>query len=291
MSWRKGNRLHLVSEGAEPTESGPLLDEVKATLGIAYVPACFRAYAAYPRFFAVQWQRIRPLLGTREFFELAARLRAEAYTLVHNYFPVPSLATGLNAVEALPVVDLLGYVEPVMLLMHSLQLQSFEGPVGSDGVPHPVTPVSYSLLPHFVEADTCTGPSRRVLDEMRRILELPFPPDHHRALAQWPELFSAYWRALRPAVQSPVYERVMSEIRHSAWSWAQQVPGQVDMEFSQLQEEGMTVNEISTVTHLAEALEQAAASSLLNLTFAKIGIEGGNRSQSQSSDIARERVA
>lgn len=291
MSWRKGNRLHLVNESEASAPVREVFDEVKTAVGISYVPLAFRAFAAYPDFLQLQWQTVRPLLGTREFFELAARLQAEAYTYVHNYFKVPVVGDGLAISQALPVSDVLSYSESAMLLLLSVQLQAFEGAVGNNVSPHAADRVVYSAKPEFITPESSPSALKRSLEDLRHFLELPYSGDETRALAQWPELFFAYWRAFKPAVQTVLHERAIFQMRESAWNCAQEIPVQVDMEYSRLVETGLDAEEVATVTRMTELLVRGTAVGLLNITFAKIGLEGGNRGEAEASAPDTEKVA
>jgi hypothetical protein len=291
MAWKKGNRLPIVQVGEAAGRTAEIFSEVKAAFGIAYVPRCFQAFAAYPDFLEVQWRTMKPLLGTREFFELAARLRAEAYTYVHNYFKVSALGDGLTAANALSVTDLLCYVDAATLLLLAVQLQAFDGAVGeASSSPHTADRISFSALPEFVDVENAPAPIKRVADEMRLAFELPFSGDEQRALARWPELFFSYWHALKPAVQSVFHEQAVFRIRESAWSCAPEIPLSIEMEYARLQEAGVSADDIATVTRLTELLVRGAAVGLLNETFAKIGLEGGNHEVS-SAQADQERVA
>src|SRR4051812_11477764 len=111
MPWRKGNRLTLLQEHGASGHVAEVFGEVKAALGIGYVPVPFQAFAVYPVLLEEQWKAMRPLLGTREFFEFAGRLRAEAYTDVHNYFKVPAIGEGLGAAELSREMETVSVVE------------------------------------------------------------------------------------------------------------------------------------------------------------------------------------
>ncbi len=290
MPWKKGNRLPLVQEDEASPQVAEIFDEIKAALGIGFVPLCFRAYACYPKFLEAQWHAMRPLLATREFFDLAARLRAEAYTYVHNYFKVPAQGEGLTVSQAAPVVDLLYRVDSAALLLLSLQLQAFEGPIGRLTASHPANRAAIAPSPEFVAIEAASAPVRRAFEELRHALDLPFVTDEQRALAQWPELFFAFWQAFRPAIQSVFHEQAIFRIRESAWTCTQEIPVQIDMEYSDLLEDGVDADEIATLTRLTELLVRGAAASLLNETFAKIGLEGGNQA-ARAPQSAEERVA
>lgn len=291
MSWRKGNRLHLVREGEASGHVAEVFDEVRAALGTGYIPLEFQAFAAYPEFLDLQWKTFRPLFATREFFDLAERLQAEAYTYVHNYFKVPRLGDGFTIAQASPVIDQLCRVQAAMLLMLSAQLQAFETAVGKPGDTHPADRIASAPAPEFVDPEAASSGVRHTMDEIRHTLELPFCSDEQRALAQWPDLLFSFWQALKPALQSVFHEQAIFRMRESGWACAQEIPLSIEMDFTRLLEAGVSEEDIATMTRLTDLLAQGSAASVLNASFAKIGLEGGNQVELPIAGEPEERVA
>src|SRR5271166_6376387 len=91
MKGKKGNRLKLVSEADAPAPVRAIFDEVRHCLGVPSVPMLYLAYAAIPQFLDLHWRAFKPVLQTRQFFALGARLAAEAYTRAQSYFEIPDL--------------------------------------------------------------------------------------------------------------------------------------------------------------------------------------------------------
>ena len=289
MPWRKGNRLHLVSESEAGGQTAHVFSEAKAALGIGYVPLAWQAFAAYPKFLDVLWSTLRPVLGTREFFELASKLRAEAYTFIHNYFKVPALEEGHPRARASALAEQLGTIEAAMLLLMTVQMQAFEGPVGVDCEYQPADRTVQSLTPEFIVVEDAPPSVRRALDDMRMAADLPYYSDNLRAFAQSPDMLLAVWHTLKPAMHSVFYEQAVLSMRESAWNSSQQIPRQVEMEYSRLIEAGVTGDEIAVVTRLPDVLVRGSAIGVLNAAFIKIGLEGGN--QADAGISAEERVA
>ena len=288
MPWRKGNRLHLVTESEASGQVAQVFSEAKAALGIGYVPLAFQAFAAYPSFLAYQWKTLRPLLGTREFFELASRVRAEAYTFVHNYFKVP----GLSALpQAAAIAEQMWSAEAEILLLMTVQVQALDGPIGVAGDHRPADRVAQSVAPSFITVESAPAPMRRLLDEIRMEAELPYYSDALRAVAQTPDLLYSAWHALKPAMQSIFYEQAVLRMRESAWNCSQEIPLVIEMEYSSVAETGVSTDEISAVTRLTDLMVRGSAVSLLNAAFVKIGLEGGNQMEALAADTADERVA
>ena len=162
-------RLILVREADASGRTLEIFQEIKAALGVPHVNLIFQAYGAYPNFLDAMWKALRPALETREFFEHADRLRAEAYTRAHNYFVIPDLCSSIRDIqfstgaqhELTDVVELFHYNNPLLLLITALQLQAFEdGPTlrrsAATGVEHPVI----SQKPVQIAEESAPAPTR-----------------------------------------------------------------------------------------------------------------------------------
>jgi len=286
MRWKRGQRLKLVSESEAQGPTRAILQEARESLGVPVVPLLYQAYAAFPEFLQLHWQAFRPVVQTAEFFLIGGRLTAEAYTRAHNYFEICALRrreslTQVPTILSLgQVLDYYQYVDPLQLLVVAAQMQAFEGAVGEPQpnlkpAHHPQFPLAPSLM-----ADDCANPGlQRSWNERRRILELAFVSDEHRALACWPEFYTDYWAALRELLQSPVCADCQFRLAESALGMANELPVRVECGLPQLLEAGLTDEQVTSVMRVNEALMQAITGLVLDITFARIGYEGGTRSQ------------
>lgn len=279
MSWRKGVRLTLVPEHHASGSTAIVFREIKELLGIPYVPMSFQAFAAYPRFLELLWSTIQPLLGTRELFQLAGRLRAEVYTRVHNYFAVPDFEHLAKTPQLADVLDVLMYADPVLFLLLSAQQQSFDGPVGSLGTPHPAEHQRFSTNVDPLDYDTAPADIRKLYDDMRRLRNQSYVDSDEQALARFPQFFTTYSHALKSVLQSPLYEPSQLAVREAAYSLAGDLPMVIELEYGRMAAGKLSASEITAVVRLTEALVCAMSATLLNITFAKIALEGGNRPQ------------
>lgn len=293
MRWKRGSRLGLIEEAEASPRTRQIFAELRQSLGLPAVPTLYRAYAAFPEFLELHWQTFRPVLASREFFLLGARLAAESYTRAHNYFEIPALpwdqapALTVGALPIPQVLDYYQYLDPLLLLIAATQMQAFEGPRGQthkalDHAQHSVFPVAPCLLQDS-EADPAI---QQAWAERRRILDLAFLSDEHRALACWPQFYLEYWSALKTLLRSPLYADCQYRIGESAYSLARELPLPVETGFSQLLDAGLDSEQVSSLVHIHEAFVEALTGLLLDITFARIGCEGGTRS---GSDGARAR--
>jgi Halocarboxylic acid dehydrogenase DehI len=295
--WRKGNRLRRIPESDAHGQVKQVYDDTKLALGLPYVDFVFQAFGRYPTFLELHWRSLKPVVESQQFFDLAERLRADGYTRVHSYFRVPDLCAeigslGLDAAtrkEITSVVDLYHYGRALVLLTLAAQYQAFEAPVGQDTTrilpaSHPV----FSETPVLIEEEAAPPSTRRIFDELKHNLHLPFLPGEYRAFARWPVFLEAYWQSLKPVIESPVYEGSQHALRETAFSLASEFPCPVKLSISDLSEAGMSDADITSVVRITELLVRSLSASVLNVAVAKIGTEGGTgtlpRQRSRSED-------
>lgn len=284
MSWKHGNRLKLVNESEAPPRTRQVFDEIRNALGLPVVPKLYQAYAAFPEFLQLHWQAFRPAFEARHFFLLGARLAAESYTRAHNYFELRSLASRdllSDSVAPLPlgqVLDYYQYLDPLLLLVAATQMQAFEGPIGQQPeVPQPAQHPCFPLAPQLLGDSDATTAVHRIWDERRRMLELAFISDEHRALACWPRFYGEYWLVLKDLVRLPLYTDSQLRVGESAWSLTREMPAKVDLGIQELLDAGLDDEQVSSLVRINEAFLQTLSGLVLDITFARIAYEGGTR--------------
>lgn len=283
MRWKRGSRLRLISEAEAPPRTREIFAEVRERLGLPVVPALYQAYAVFPDFLELHWQSFRPLTESRQFFVLGARLAAECYTRAHNYFAVASLAVhdaqpAADVTLPLPqVLDYYQYLDPFLLLITAAQMQAFEGAAGEPfAEPDEARHANFPVAPRLLNDGEATTPVQRIWGERRRILELAFVSDEHRAMACWPEFYQRYWAGLKNLLQSPLYADCQYRIGESALKLVRELPVPVDTSIPQLLEAGLDSDQVYSLVRVNEAFMQALTGLLLDITFARIGLDGGN---------------
>jgi hypothetical protein len=293
MRWRRGNRLKLISEAKAPPRTREIFDEIRHSLGVPGVPLLYRAYATYPEFLDVHWRAFRPAVQSRQFFLLSARLAAESYTRVHNYFDVSSMASrelhgnGKGGISLPQVLDYYQYLDPLLLLIASAQMQAFDGPVGAEQVaPEPAQHPNLSQSPRLLADGEAPPPVHRIWEERRRLLELAFISDEHRAMACWPGFYQEYGRALQELMRSPLFADCQHRIGESAFGLARELPAKLETSVPQLLDAGLTDEEAASVVHINEALCQAFSGLILDITFARVACEGGTHREGRARPAA-----
>lgn len=284
MRWKRGNRLKLVSQTEAPPRTREIFGQICDTLGLPTVPVLYQAYAIFPKFLELHWEVFRPALESRQFFLLGARLAAESYTRAHNYFeihavPKPdSSADDPGALSIPQVLDYYQYLDPLLLLISTAQMQAFEGPVGdANRAPDTGTHPHFPIAPCLVSPGEATPAIQRIWNDRRRVLDLAFVSEEHRALACWPDFYREYWVSLKSLLQSPVYTDCQYRLGESAWTLVGELPVAIETGISQLLEAGLDAEELSSLARINEALMQSFTGLVLDITFARIAWEGGTR--------------
>lgn len=289
MKRQRGIRLKLVSEAVATAPVRAIFDEVRHSLGVPHVPILYQAYAAVPDFLTLHWQAFRPAIETRQFFAMGARLAAESYTRAHNYFEVDDLREESgNAQEWVgegpslaEVLDYYQYLEPLQLLITVGQMQALAGAIGiASAAVEPATHSAIAAAP-LLRADTEASASvQKVWEERGRLLGGTIVPDEHRAMARWPSFYQHYWHSLKGLVQSPLYADGQYRIVESAWSTVRELPLRAEADLSRLQDAGLDNGQVTALADINEWLVGSLSSLLLDMSFARIGCEGGNRRES-----------
>jgi hypothetical protein len=286
MPWHKRNRLTLVPERQASGRALEIYQEIKAALGVPHINVLFQAFGAHPEFLERQWQALGPVVKDPEFFAGAERLRADAYTRIYNYFQVPDLCERVEIMnfsegardELTETTELFHYEDSLLLLFIGVQMHAFEGPtattsrVETEAVTHPV----FTTKPLVVEEDDAPAPIRKLYDDIRRTLELPFVHSEYRAFARWPDFLRAYWSTVKPIVQSPLYHESQSGIREAAWSLGRSFPAR-GLSLEELSDAGLEEDEIASLVRLTEMFLKAFSGLVLNVAVAKIALEGGSK--------------
>ena len=291
MPLSRKRRFPLVREAEASGRTREIYEEIKLALGVPHVNAIFQAYGVYPRFLNVMWKQLRPAVETKEFFAVADRLRAEIYTRTHNYFSVPDLCSSIRQIqfssgaqhELTDVVELFHYNNALLHLIAAMLIHAFEdGPghrkVANPGTEHPV----FSRNPTKVTEEQASPPIKKIYEDIKRTLGVSFINNDYQAFARFPDFLNLYWNALKPAVSSPLYGENKHALQESAMAMAADLPNAPQLSVEHMQEAALSEEEISAAIRITEEFFEVLAGLVLNIAFAKIALEGGNRALTTS---------
>jgi Halocarboxylic acid dehydrogenase DehI len=283
MVWKR-QKLRLVPESEAEGEILEIYAEIKEALGLPYINPMFQALASYPAFFRVFWKTLRPDLETGEFFSLAQRIAAEAYTRVHNYLHVPNLSRRVEEMEFSPgaqeelrdAIDLYLYNNSVLLLIAAAQMQGFENPSASSRpASAPAVHPTHPERPILVDERNAPPETRKIYDDIKKTMGTPFLNTSYINFGRWPDFLREYWGALKPVMLSPIYEQNRGALHQSALALATELPGPLQLSPSHLEESGISHSDLNAIIQITEFFLTQLSKQLLNIAFAKISLEGG----------------
>ena len=295
MAWSRKKRLEMISDEMATPEVADIFSDIRYSLGLLFTPSYYQALAYYPKFLEAHWTAIRPIVRTATFFQHADRIRAEAYTTVHNYFNIPylcrctqeeQLSDGARR-ELAMAADHFCYREAVILLICALQSQAFDG-AGASPSPTPALAAQPPVPPNLdlvIVPEQTVAPRIRILfDEIRRTIELPVVTNDYYALARWPDFLVDFWKALKPNARSILYSESRRRIIDSAMQHATSLPDLPSLGVQALHDAGLDPSKLASIVSINEAFTDTFCSNLINVSFAHIGLEGGN---GRSHDVDR----
>jgi hypothetical protein len=286
MVWKK-QKLRLIPESEADNATSEIYAEIKHALGIPYINPMFQAYAAYPAYFRLLWKALQPALETGEFFSAAQRIAAESYTRVHNYLSVPDLSRKVKEMDFSPgaldelrdVIDLYLYNNSVLLLICGAQMQAFENPAaGARPATEPAEHPSHPERPILVQESHAPPETRKIYEDIKKTLGTPFLNTSYINFGRWPDFLRVYWETIKPVILTPLYEENRAGIQQSALSLALELPRPLPLSPAQTEEAGVSAGDLNDAIQVTEFFLQLLSKQLLNIAFAKIGLEGGSHS-------------
>jgi hypothetical protein len=281
MSWKR-SKLHLLKEQEVQGRTREIFEEIKQALGVPFVNTMFQALASFPEFFELLWRTAKPALYTQEFFVFSERLGAEAYTRMHNYFSIPALRGKAASMNFAPEVqadlqeaaELYHYNYSVLLLLSAALAYAFEHPEARarDGTPVAIDS-RYLKKPIVVEEEVAPPPTRRIYDDIKRTLRVPFLNTCYLNFGRWPDFLSAFWESLKPLLRTPLYEHNRLALRDSALSLASWLPKPLHLASSQMEDSGVPASDIEAIVELSQSFLNLISKQTLNIAFAKVTLE------------------
>lgn len=268
--------------------TGRVLDvyrDIQQLLGVPHISSFFQFLGSRPRFLDHFWSAVRPIVQSQAFFSCSNRLRADAYTRVHTYFQVPNLKSeiarqqfSLAASEELKeCIDLFCYSVPTSLLLASFLSESFEGPAGSEDIAR--TPAHAPRAHHrlvMVDEDTAGPTVQAIYADIRSATGADVIHTVYQALARWPTFLQSYWSSIKPIAVSDLFQYCQSSMREDALAMVGELPGPVEFDSTSLAELGMNQSEAGSLIGVTNMFARSLAASLLNVSVARIALEGGS---------------
>ncbi|WP_417524422.1 halocarboxylic acid dehydrogenase DehI family protein [Marinovum sp.] len=211
----------------------------KRAFGVPWMGVVAMAFAGYPKFYDALWQHVGPVAGSTAFAAACAELRATAEAEAQRLTPaslVPGLKaqgysdTDLAAIDQVIEVFSEGNMPYLLLatiarlVLEGVAFRNPDAPEPAVTSPtRPVWPAGQPLV--LIEAHHQNAEGRRLYEDIRTTLGLPFVNTDYRALARWPGYFAEAWGALRGHVGGPAHGAAVEAVHARAVELALGLPG------------------------------------------------------------------
>ena len=110
---------------------------------------------------------------------------------------------------------------------------------------------------------------------MKRTLGTPFLATCYINFGRWPDFLKTYWDSLKPNIRTARYEQHRLALRESALACAVELPETLQLSTTQMEEQGVPEEDLNTVVHVADLFLNLLSQQVLNMAYAKIGLEDG----------------
>jgi len=228
--------IHAVPEIAATGQRAAWYADMKAVLQVPWMGVVTMAYTHYPTFFATLWDGLRPLCASQAYVDAGRDIRLTAEDRVATDLAPPDIVGRLRAAgygdgeiaQIREMVDIFSHGNTTycgLVMMATLLVEGFEvgpqqDPGPAAGRHGPEATVPFVLVePHHAD-----DPTRRVYDDIKDRLGLPFVNTDYRALARWPSYFALAWNDLRPAAGGTAHRAIAATIHDTARDLACRLP-------------------------------------------------------------------
>jgi hypothetical protein len=70
--------MEMVDEDSDEPQIEPVFEDIRKTLSVDHINSDYRTLALWPQYFAIAWQRLKPIMASPEYIALAASLQRRA---------------------------------------------------------------------------------------------------------------------------------------------------------------------------------------------------------------------
>ncbi len=200
--------------------------EMKQIFQVPWIGVVTMAYAHYPNFYETLWRGVRDLCASRPYVEACLANRAFVEAEVNKLRP-PTVTERLREIGYAPreiedirqMIDVFGhgnqgYVLLATITRYLLEAGDLGGPTDAKAAPR----YTGRHAPDFngalilMEAHHADPASRKVYEDIKKVLKLPFVNTDYRAFARWPSYWSLAWEDLRQVVGTSDHEAICQAV-------------------------------------------------------------------------------
>jgi hypothetical protein len=256
------------------TMLGPVREDIRETLRIAWLDPWLEACAQEPVFFAAAWSAIRPSVG-RSFLSLARGLRergAAVASTVGATNLLPNLTSSLTPEELARVGESaraahLAAAKSQIVLHLFLRAARRERTRGT-GQEEPPSRRGVPEWQRWMTAQPAAEGSEPTLVLASERFGTKDAPPALRPFARWPTALEALWGQLEPVIGSSEWRLGATAIRRSLLTGLEGLPHPVSLQWAALYERGFDESARRRVVEQLEAVDDRAAGQTVASAFA-----------------------
>jgi hypothetical protein len=262
--------------------------DIKASLRVPVVASLFQAYAAVPRFLDYTWRRLRPNVLAKPFVDHARKIgdlaegSAAAWPLGDHAADLRTRNVGEgDIVRMREIAAMLTDVDPKLLVIaHAVRLAMTGVQVGGGGTgTHQFSGDEERLARDYrglsvaiIEERDAPLRVRTVYEEIKSVTGAPFVSGDYRMMGAFPDWLELWWRAAKPAMQSPRFATLCREVEDAAIEAARQVPYALNLREEALARADVGAEERARIMRVNDTLCEMLPAVVIDTALAHRGL-------------------
>lgn len=278
-------RVRPVPEHRADAELTPVYRDLKAALAVPWVGVITQAVAYYRPFFLEAWRQFQPSARSHYFESRCDNIRLTAWEAVGAAFDIEPQSEALGALGyserelagIRETLDIFDYGNPKYLVLATAIQQSLchgrrlgGGPLQERRDAMPRSPIYQTgPIPVMVEEHHALEGLKRVYDDMKATLRLPFVNSDYKAMGRWPSYLALAWGALKPHIDSAPYDRIREAVHERALAAAEGLPHEYFVDQARALEVGLSRDQAEELMRVISLFQWLLSGLILNVTHFK----------------------
>ncbi len=248
--------------------------EIKQSMRVSGINLNFRTWAGFDKFFPMMWDRMRPIVETRQFEDVADKVRTRSVDLAETLEKIDAknkIKIGESQKYQIEkALELYHYINPKLLVFTAKVKQALEGETRPTkhqpkqntelierGIPVKMYPME------MVAEEPDEERLAVIFEDIKETLALSSINSDYRTLALWTDYLEAAWNELKPIIKTEEYENASSDLRETARELAGRLPA-ISLSKSDVKDTGEDYDEILKTTG---KFEQLLPSLIVNISL------------------------